>query len=248
MEKYKWFPFVDLNNNNTTSKYKLFCFHHAGGSASIYRAWMMYKKDIDIYPVELPGKGTRKGEEYITNYADLVPQIAEAINAVTNGERFALFGHSMGAIMAFKTAFMLESKYNNKPDKLIVAGRHSPVDKVMDIYQTWMDDEELIKELKRINGTPKEILENNEILKILLPSVKNDYKLNESFDYNNEIINTPIIAHVGNEDLDANGEQMERWKLVTSKAFQLKEFNGDHFFLYDLGEQYYNEVVKTVLK
>ncbi|MGO5092399.1 thioesterase II family protein [Clostridium sp. LCP25S3_F10] len=248
MENNVWFPFANLNSNNLGVKQKVFCFHHAGGSAAIYRSWIMYGNDIDIYPVELPGKGTRMKEEYITNYENLVPKIAEAINNVTNGEHFSLFGHSMGAIMAFKTAFLLETKHNNKADKLIVAGRHAPIDNILDRYQTWMNDKELIKEIKRVNGTPKEILESEEILKILLPAIKNDYKLNESFDYKDEVISSSIIAHFGSEDLDAQKEQMERWKMVTTREFELKEFNGNHFFLYDLGEKYYNEVVKEILK
>ena len=106
----------------------------------------------------------------------------------------------------------------------------------------------MVEELKRVNGTPKDILANEEILKVLLPSIKNDYKLNESFDYKDEMLNTPIVAHVSNHDPDANLGQMERWKLVTKGDFKIKQFEGDHFFVYSLGENYYTEVSETAME
>ena len=245
--KNTWFPFSHLNFINGESFHKLFCFHHAGGTASTYNPWITYQKGIATYSVELPGKATRMSEEFITRYEKLVPEIAKAIDAEVGETPFSLFGHSMGAVLAFKTAFILEAKYNRQPAKLIVAGRHAPQDVFKDPYQTYMKDEKLVEELKRVNGTPLEILENEDILKILLPSIKNDYKLNESFDYQDEVLNIPIVAHVSSDDPDANLNQMERWKLVTNGDFKIKEFKGDHFFVYSLGEKYYEEVVATVL-
>lgn len=248
MERYKkWFPFKDINSMRDEKKHKVFCFHHAGGSASTYRSWMTYDTDIDIFPIELPGKATRMTEDYIANYEELVPEIAKAINEVSCGQKYSLYGHSMGAMIAFKTAYMLQNEYSNKPSSLVVAGRHAPVDNIKDRYQTCMEDEVLIKELKRNNGTPTEILENKEILRVIIPAIKKDYKLNESLDYKGEIVDIPIIAHAGKEDLDASMELMERWELVTNSGFLIKEFQGNHFFLHDLGIDYYAEVVSGIL-
>lgn len=150
--------------------------------------------------------------------------------------------------MAFKTAFILETQYKRKPATLIVAGRHAPQDDFKNPYQTYMGDDKLVEELKRVNGTPKEILANKDILKVLLPSIKNDYKLNEPFDYKDEMLNTPITAHVSNDDPDANLDQMKRWKLVTYGDFKIKQFEGDHFFVHSLGENYYTEVAETAIE
>lgn len=248
MERYKkWFPFKNVNALRDKEKHKVFCFHHAGGSASTFRDWMIYDTKIDIFSIELPGKATRMTEDYISNYQELVPKIAEAINEVTCEQEYSLYGHSMGAMIAFKTAYMLQNNYNNKPRSLIVAGRHAPMDNIKDRYQTYMEDDKLIKELKRNNGTPSEILENEEILKVIIPSIKRDYKLNESLDYQEEVIDIPIIAHVGKEDIDANKKLMDRWELVTTDKFYIKEFNGNHFFLHDLGLDYYDEVVNNIM-
>jgi surfactin synthase thioesterase subunit len=248
MERYKkWFPFKDISSINNSKKHKVFCFHHAGGSASTYRPWMRYDTDIDIFPIELPGKGTRMAEDYIFDYEELIPQVAEAINRVANTGDYSLYGHSMGAMMAFKIAYILQNEYDNKPTSLTVAGRHAPMDIINDRYKTHMPDDELIKELKRNNGTPREILENEEILKIIIPSIKNDYKLNELLDYKNEVIDIPIIAHSGKEDFDARKKVMERWELVTSKMFIIKEFEGNHFFLHELGKDYYDNMLESIL-
>ncbi|WP_304942781.1 thioesterase II family protein [Vallitalea guaymasensis] len=247
MERYKkWFPFKDMESLKDKKKHKVFCFHHAGGSASTYRPWMMYDTDIDILSIELPGKATRMTEDYISNYEDLIPEVAKAINEVSCGQDYTLYGHSMGAMIAFKTAYILQNKYNNKPSSLIVAGRHAPVDDIKDRYQTYMEDDELVKELKRNNGTPSEILENEEILKVIIPAIKNDYKLNESLAYKDEVVDIPIIAHAGKEDFDANKKLMERWGLVTTDMFVIKEFQGSHFFLHDLGKEYYDDILKNI--
>lgn len=247
-DKNIWFPFSHLNSEKKEISHKLFCFHHAGGTASAYKPWAEYHKGVTTYPVELPGKATRMRETFITHYERLVPDIAKAIDAEVGETTFSLFGHSLGAIMAFKTAFILETLYKRKPATLIVAGRHAPQDDFKDPYQTYMGDDKLVEELKRVNGTPKDILANEEILKVLLPSIKNDYKLNESFDYKDEMLNTPIVAHVSNHDPDANPDQMERWKLVTKGDFKIKQFEGDHFFVHSLGENYYTEVAETAIE
>ena len=231
-----------LLENNLYSK--LFCFHHAGGTAAVFKDWVRNQKNVAIYSVELPGKATRIRENFRTHYQELVPEIAETIVNELGESSFSLFGHSMGAVLAFKIAYFLETELMRKPTRLIVAGRHAPQEEYKDPYQTYMGDNKLVEELKRVNGTPKEILENEELLNFLLPSIKNDYKLNESFDYKNEVLSISITAHVSDQDPDANFSQMQKWEKVTNRDFEIKEYSGDHFFIYKLGKTYYEEVAK----
>ncbi|MDD1502754.1 thioesterase domain-containing protein [Lysinibacillus sp. CNPSo 3705] len=246
MDVKKWFPFVDDLDYEHCNK--LFCFHHAGGSAASFRNWKTWEQNLAVFPIELPGKSTRIKEQYITDYLHVMPQIAEAINRVTNQTRIYFYGHSMGAILAFKTACLLEEKYKKKVNLLIVAGRHAPQDHFPDDYQTYMDDSELVKELIRVGGTPKELLENKEVLQHILPMVKNDYRLNESFDYRNELFHGPIVAHCGTNDPDAPASSTKNWGNVTTNSFNLKEFSGSHFFPYENKQDYYKSLEQNCIQ
>jgi mutator protein MutT len=101
----------------------------------------------------------------------------------------------------------------------------------------------LIRELKKYNATPKEILENEELLHFVLPEVRKDYTLNESLIYNGERIDAPIYINCGSRDIGATSTIMQRWQTVTTKEFKEKEFEGDHFFV--LNSEKYPEYLAT---
>ena len=93
-----------------------------------------------------------------------------------------------------------------------------------------------------MGGIPKEILENRELLNIFIPYIKNDYKLNESFIYNDEVISVPIYAYAGTDDIDADITMLDAWSTVTTGELVKREFSGGHFFIFDLGAQYISEL------
>ena len=106
----------------------------------------------------------------------------------------------------------------------------------------------LIKELIRYQATPKEILQNQELLSFVLPEVRRDYKLNESFIYRGECINSPLILHSGVNDIEANKEIMQRWSSVTKKVVRMREFQSDHFFVLNLGNEYWEQLYRDLLE
>lgn len=241
----KWFPFS--KSNDYQKAVLIFCFHHAGGSAAAYRKWTERNNEkVAFIPVELPGKGCRMNEQYNYDMDSVSALAAEAISEFAGHRKYILYGHSMGSAIAFKTAYEIEQKYENNPLALIVSGRHSPCVHLSDRYSTDMDDSELIKELKRMGGTPKEILENRAVLEMLLPFVKNDYKLNESFSYNGNKINIPIITYSGSMDKDATIDMAGEWQNVTTKKIEKHECYGNHFFIFDLGDLYIDIIIKKV--
>eukprot|EP00828_Plagiopyla_frontata_P040858 TRINITY_DN5657_c0_g1_i6.p2 TRINITY_DN5657_c0_g1~~TRINITY_DN5657_c0_g1_i6.p2 ORF type:complete len:503 (-),score=96.87 TRINITY_DN5657_c0_g1_i6:42-1550(-) len=249
MEYNKWFPFETCKNNiyNSSDVCDVFCFSHAGGSASTYRKWTLEFKGVNFICVELPGIGTRRNEEFITDFKLIVKSLADNIEKKVNNENFYFYGHSMGAAIAFFTAsFML--KHNIKsPKKIIVAGRQNPSEKNLKEFKTYMDDNALINELKRYNATPKEVLENEEFLKIIIPELRKAYKLNESFIYSGDKISIPIIAHAGKYDSEANCEIMLRWKKMTTNDFKIREFDGDHFFIFNNEKEYKERLIKDIM-
>lgn len=226
----RWFPFSTYGLKESEHK-KIFCFHHAGGSASVYRKWTFEKKKLNFICVELPGKGTRRREPFVGNFNQLLEPLCQSIVKVSDGKPFILFGHSMGAAMAFYVANYLQKFYGVLPEKLIAAGRQAPQDEDPGEFKTYMGDDALIEELKKYNATPKEILENKELLAYVLPEVRKDYTLNESLVYHGERIDAPICINYGTEDVGATSEIMQHWNAVTTQSIQEQEFEGDHFFV-----------------
>lgn len=242
--KRRCFPF-GLN----TEKSQVFCFHHAGGSALTYRSWAL--KDfgkLEFVPVETPGFGILSDCEAPNSLDDAAEYFAREINNTSGKREFSLFGHSLGAVMAFKTAYILEHKFDNRPKMLIVAGRHAPQTEIEEFFNSSMDDTMLKLELKRLNGTPNEVLEDSEFCQYILPKIRASYRLAESFEYRGEKVNVPILAHCGTEDKDADFAKMLEWHNVTSNdVFMLKEYIGGHFFLHDLADRYVNELASMSL-
>lgn len=197
----KWFPFTTYDLDELNNRDIVFCFHHAGGSASVYRKWTLKKEKINFVCVELPGKGTRRKERFIENFEELVGPLVESIINVADDRNILFFGHSMGAAMAFYAAAYMAQNYGREPRKIVVAGRQAPNEVNLTEFKSYMDDDALIKELIRYQATPKEILQNQELLSFVLPEVRRDYKLNESFIYRGECINSPLILHSGVNDM-----------------------------------------------
>jgi len=240
----RWFPFTTYPLNDYDHK-KIFCFHHAGGSASVYRKWTLEKRNVNFICIELPGKGTRRREPFVSDYMELLPSLCESIAKVSNGKAFCLFGHSMGAAMAFYAANYLQEHYGISPEKIIAAGRQAPQDEDPGEFKSYMGDDSLIQELKKYNATPKEILENKELLQFILPEVRKDYKLNESLIYHGEQVNAPIYINFGSDDIGATHEIMRNWQAVTTQKIHEKNFTGDHFFV--LNSNQYPEYLASVI-
>ena len=242
--KSRYFPF-GLNSE----KFHVFCFHHAGGSALTYRAWAVRDFDnVEFVPVETPGFGTLSDINIPGSVDEAAQSIAAEIIRITPNENFALYGHSLGAAMAFKTAYILEHNYGSKPKLLIVAGRHAPHIEIQEGYNSSMDDSKLKDELVRMSGTPKEILEDNEFLQYILPKIKASYKLAESFTYSGEKLSVPIVAHCGTDDYGADFDKMLEWcKVTEADGFLLKEYRGGHFFMHSIEDKYPADLANIVI-
>lgn len=238
------FPFY--RNTENKNSIKIFCFHHAGGSASIFRPWTLQQDKLAIHPVELPGKATRMGEDYIESGERLVQQLAKEIDQILYpGERFRLYGHSLGAMIAFKVAWALEHKYERCADKIILAARHTANIKNEIGYQTYMGTEALVDDMRRVGGTPDEILNNDGIMKCLLPDIIKDYRLNEDLIYKGEIIHSSLRIDVGVDDQDTSLDLIKGWRELTRGNVTFRSFPGGHFFPYE-GESYYQSLEDDV--
>ncbi|MGD8400920.1 MAG: alpha/beta fold hydrolase [Bacillota bacterium] len=241
-----WFPFGTAQDHPTAKR--VFCFHYAGGSSAVFKHWARGGLPVAFIPVELPGRGTRISEPCPDEVASLLAELIPSLTAAIADRPFCLFGHSMGAVLAFEVAYLLRNQYGLQADKLIVAGRQAPHYPDPFEFKTYMGDEALIRELRRLGGTADQILESSEILQFLLPMIRSDYKLHESYIYRGQKLDIPIIAHTGRHDADAGAAVMKHWEEVTDGPFELHEFDGNHFFVQNLGEKYLRELIGVITR
>lgn len=146
---------------------------------------------------------------------------------------FAFFGHSMGALISFELARLLKKKYGVQPLHLFVSGHRAP--QIKDPHESVhnLPDKELVQKLNGLNGTPREVLEHPELMQVVLPILRADFAICETYQYTNEPpLSSPIVAFGGMEDEEAGPEQLEGWRAQTVANFSLHMFPGDHFFLH----------------
>jgi len=145
---------------------------------------------------------------------------------------YVFFGHSMGAAISFELTRALRRLSSRAPEHLFVAGRRAPQvpDDDPPLYN--LPEKELLVEIQRLSGTPKEVIENQELMQLVLPLLRSDFELIDTYEYKEEApLECPISAYGGLQDLDVAREQIEAWRDQTISTFRFRMFPGDHFFI-----------------
>lgn len=211
---------------------RLFCLPYAGGSSREFRGWTKALPGfVEVCPVELPGRGRRMGEPCYTRLLELVGAISKGLAPYLDVP-FAFFGHSMGAILAFELARTLRREHGCLPRCLFVSGRRAPQlpDSRPSPYA--LLEHEFIDEVRKLNGTPREVLEHRELMEVMLPILRADFELVRSYEYSYEFpLECRIIAFGGKEDDEETREKIEPWRQQTTGGFSLRMLPGDHFFV-----------------
>jgi medium-chain acyl-[acyl-carrier-protein] hydrolase len=218
--------------SNGRATLRLFCFPYAGGGAQIYRHWSSsLPPSVEVCAVQLPGRGNRLMEPPFTSITDAVAHLTAAFAPLLD-RPLVLFGHSMGALISFELARSLRRTYGVEPRHLFVSGRRAPHIPRTRPPIDQLPDPELIEELQRLNGTPREVLDNEELMQLMLPTIRADFALVRSYRYEPDApLACPITALGGLQDEDVPREQLEAWREHTAAACTVRMFAGDHFFL-----------------
>ncbi|PZD72642.1 Linear gramicidin dehydrogenase LgrE [Acaryochloris thomasi RCC1774] len=198
----------------------------------MYRSWQTHlSPQIQLCPVELPGRGQRFNESPFQTLPSLIADLGAALLPHLN-RPFAFFGHSMGALISFELARWLRSHQSPLPQHLFVSGRSAPsLPPTAPAIHT-VSDEQFIAELRHYAGTPEAILQHPELMQILLPTLRADFKLLETYEYHPQApLPFPITALGSFADSVAPPATLEDWQIETSEQFNLRMFPGDHFFL-----------------
>lgn len=231
-------PWIRSTPSKARACLRLFCFPHSGGGASFYRRWGdSIGEDIDVCPVQLPGRENRRSEPPFTQYTPLIETLADAFTPYMDMP-FALFGHSLGALLSFGLARELRRRGKPGPVHLFVSGRQAPHIPRQERSIAALPDEEFLKEIRRFHGTADEILLNAELMELFFPLLRADFSIYESFVYASEpALDCSITAFGGSEDSEVSVASLMAWREHTARAFELHQFPGGHFFLLDVETQ-----------
>ncbi len=210
---------------------RLFCFPHAGGGASVFRNWSEdLPSAIELCPARLPGREARLSEPPLTTMRELVAALAEAIAPHLEG-RFAFYGHSMGAIVAFELARLLRASGAPMPACLAVSGARAPQFRAGWIPPPEPGEREFLDQLRRLEGIPQEALDSPELLAAILPALRADASLYRQYVYEEQPpLECPIFAYGGQADPNVTPEHLAAWGGQTSVCFRARLFPGGHFF------------------
>ncbi len=211
---------------------RLFCFPYAGGAASFFYPWAVeLAPSIEVCPIQYPGRENRMFETPFTQLAPLVESLAPVIRPFLN-RPFAMYGHSMGALIAFELLRQLRRLQAPAPRALFVSACPAPplAHNGPDIHH--LPNAEFLAAVRVYNGIPEAVLKDKELLELILPIVRADFTLYEKYAYAPEPpLEVPILAFGGLQDAHVSREALQAWREQTRGSFALRMFPGDHFFL-----------------
>lgn len=211
---------------------RLFCLPYAGGSASVFRGWPdRLPPSVGVWAVQLPGRETRLKEPVFTRLGPLVQELAQAILPSLD-RPCALFGHSVGALIAFELARHLRTQYGIRPVHLWAAACPAPQLPDADAPIHALPEPDFRERLRRFNGTPAAVLEHEELMGMMGPILRADFALRETYVYVPEApLDCPITAFGGEQDHEVDETALRAWQVQTSRSFRLQMLSGNHFFL-----------------
>lgn len=198
----------------------------------MYHGWAdALPPDVEVAAIQLPGRESRLLEPPFRRLPDLIQALAGAVGPLLT--RPAVFyGHSMGALLAFELARELRRRSMQLPVQLIVSGRQAPQTPEHKSPVSHLPDADLIAQIRRYNGTPPAVLENRELMELVLPALRADFAVCESYRYTPEPpLPCGIAAWGGWEDSEVSPEEIAAWEVQTSSSFSYRMFPGDHFFI-----------------
>ncbi|MDF2704664.1 thioesterase II family protein [Nonomuraea muscovyensis] len=218
---------------------RLLCFPHAGGNAYFYNAWRAeLPPDVELYAVQYPGRLDRLGDPFMEDMERMADAVAQAAYLLT-GVPVALFGHSLGAAVAYETA----RRMRRPPAHLFVSGQPAP-DRHRGGTKHLAGDEVLWQELSRLGGASPEVIGNAELREEFLPVMRSDYRLAETYRARpGPPLDCPVTAVIGDRDSEVDEDEARSWERYTSASFALRVFPGGHFYLNPPGPRLIDAIV-----
>ena len=225
-------PWLVYPQPNPQASLRIFCFHAAGTSASLFRSWVKYlSPHIELCAVQLPGRENRLREKLLTAMPPTVEILGKELLPHLQELPFALFGHSFGSILAFEFARQLRRHNLPSPVYLFVSGRQPPHFPIRYPLHK-KSNQDLLGCLEQYGGTPEVILKSPALIQLFLPIFRADLTMLETNVYVDEApFNYPLAAFKSTDDSFVTEEELCQWSKHTHSSFNYQVFYGSHMFL-----------------
>lgn len=237
-----------LHRSNPNARMRLFCLPYAGGGASIYRSWQSsFPAEIEVCCVQLPGRENRLMEPPFSKMDLLVQALAEALAGALD-RPFALFGHSMGGLIAYELAKLLRQGHQMAPQHLFISACHAP--EIPDAKH-WHDlsEPELMAQMRQVPGFPAEVLEHAELMQLVLPVIRADAAVTETYVYRPaEPLDVPFTLFASERDELIPRASVDPWRDHTRAAFELNLVEGHHLFIQDQSSRMIRVILEKLRK
>ncbi|MCZ7415693.1 MULTISPECIES: thioesterase II family protein [unclassified Streptomyces] len=233
MDRTRHTAFRPVGRTGVEAPLRMFCLPYAGGSARMYADWERHLPPfVQVTPVELPGRGSRLAEPPHTRVEPLVDDLLPRLLAAGDGP-YALFGYSLGALVAFELARALERRYRRPPVRLFVGAFRAPHLPRGTVPDYDLPEPQFRERLRAFNGTPEEVLADESLMEMLIPTLRADLAVADTYRHREgRPLTCPITAFAGSEDAEVRVSSVSQWRRHTDAGFTLKVLEGDHFFLH----------------
>lgn len=229
-------------------KLQLFCLPYAGGTSHIYFEWRhKLAPNIEVIPMEYKGHGRFSRDKIYDSINDASLDICQQIANKIEGE-YMIYGHSLGCILALETTYLLQNYKYRMPDKLILAGMRPPHLLHKEKKYTHLSKEAFMHEVIMLGQTPKEVLDNEELLDYSYEILFADFKMLERYDPPKlpKKLDVPFILLTGDQDEDAPEADMREWRNYSSKTVKSYIFAGDHFFAFKQNRLFFQRLSSII--
>ena len=241
-------PWIVGGRTSASALCRLFCLPHSGSGAFQFASWKnLLPEFLDICPIQLPGRENRLREPPFARIQTIIENLASELNPYVD-RPYILYGYSLGALIAFELARELRRRKIRPPLALYALARRAPHLPQHDSPVHHLpDDLFLVEVARRYGGMPAIILQDVELMKLLIPALRADITALENYVYKEEDpLDCPIYAFGGNLDSTAKEKDLEAWRSHTKSGFELKMFDGDHFFIRNNRESIFCSILAQI--
>ncbi|MDN3487082.1 alpha/beta fold hydrolase [Pseudoalteromonas sp. APC 3224] len=226
---------------------RLICFPYAGGSASTFYSWASkLPACVELVAIQLPGRGNRFNESPYSNMDDLIQSLLVDFKSIMD-KPYILFGHSLGSRVAFELMNQIKQEDLRLPIHFVASGSKGPNCHPRKEPIHHLPAKEFIHELSNLNGTPKEVLKNKEIMELYLPTLRADFQMAHEYIYKcDDVFNCPISVLGGEQDIDITLSDLESWGKHFQAPYNVHILPGDHFFVDSHSEQVLKQINRII--